>query len=380
MPRKQNRAMNLHISDFSSVLELAVTMNIAFVIADYSHSFTKAVADKVCRFDDKIKGFCNGLREKINGLRCDELKHHLVDGHSTIREVEEIKRNVNETKKDIDNKEKALTEEKDTLCQSRCFSFISLYFFLFSLLALFIPDEVQNIPFVENVWFAFISLSFLMVLLLWFCGEKDFMNSVTSNLLVSIGIFIGLLVFIPISLVVYDYSWALPSMGIRHGINTWATPILPLLNFAVYTIAIIRINKQLSRNINDGNNEFVEKINNLSAQITPHLGINRVSAGFDVERTADDVVPTVSPKTDICTPVQKPKAQVKPLEDTEARIKQILATEGACSTSKIAKKLFLNNRDVKLILSSLETRNEVCKTKEGETIFFYLNTRQTKNA
>lgn len=144
--------MDLHISDFSSVLELAVTMNIAFVIADYSHSFTKAVADKVCRFDNKIRVFCNGLRDKINVLRCDELKPHLVDGNSTLKVVEEIKRKASETRKEIDNIEKTLTNEKDTLCQSRCFSFISLYFFLFSLLALFIPSEIQDIQFIEKSW------------------------------------------------------------------------------------------------------------------------------------------------------------------------------------------------------------------------------------
>lgn len=371
--------MNLHISDFSSVLELAVTMNIAFVIADYSHSFTKAVADKVCRFDYQIKGFCNGLRDKINGLRCDELKHHLVDGHSTIMVVEEIKRNVSETKKDIDNKEKTLTEEKDALCQSRCFSFISLYFFLFSLLALFIPSEIQDIPFIENVWFVFIFLSSLMVLLLWFFGEKEFMNNVTSNLLVSIGLFMGILFLIPISLVAYDYSSVLPSMEIRHGINTWATPILPLLNFAVYTIAIIRIYRQLSKNINEGSKEIVEKINNLSAQITPHLGLNRVSAGFDVEHPTEIVKPEPHKSLDV-QPIQKQVEMIKSTEDIEARIKQVLVTDGACSISKLAKKLSLNNRDIIPIISTLVTRNEVTRKKEGKVKVFSLNIRQTQDA
>lgn len=225
-------------------------------------------------------------------------------------------------------------------------------------------------------WFVLVVLSSIMVLSLWLLGEKEYMNFITSNLLVSIMLFISLLFLIPISFVLYDYSRILPSMEICHGINTWATPILPLLNFIVYTIAIVKISMQLSKNIQKGSEEILQEIERLKNQTTPHLGLNRVSAGFDVKRTANDIVPYVQPKTVAVSPLPllKPKEKVISPEDIEARIKYILTTEGACSVSKLAKRLSLSNNNVKTVLSKLTVKGIVYKKQEGGITVFHLAT------
>lgn len=144
--------MEIHISDFSSILELSVTMNLAYVIVDYTNSFTKIIADKVCNFNERIDKFKQSLISDVVMLKIGSLKPHEVDGNSTLTQIEDLKRKENVIKNQIENAQKELLENVEELSSSKCFSFICFYLAIFGILALFVSTSIQDIPFVEQFW------------------------------------------------------------------------------------------------------------------------------------------------------------------------------------------------------------------------------------
>ena len=140
----------IFISDFSSIIELSVTMNLAYVIVDYTNSFTKIIAQKVCNFEERIEKFHDTLIGEIKSLSISNLKPHEVDGNSTLTQIEELKRKENSIITQIINAKKELLDKVEELSSSKSFSFISFYLAVFGILALFVPSNLQEIPFIYH--------------------------------------------------------------------------------------------------------------------------------------------------------------------------------------------------------------------------------------
>lgn len=92
----------LKIPDFSSVLQLAATMNMAFILAEYANSYSLLLLKKFFKFNELLEKLDMVCRSHIDANTVDSFVAHTVDGFSTQDKIEEIKRKINKKTEFLD--------------------------------------------------------------------------------------------------------------------------------------------------------------------------------------------------------------------------------------------------------------------------------------
>lgn len=165
----------MSIGDFSSLFEIAATLNIALVAVEYASVFTQTVIEKVFKFKDYIHNkFDECKSSMIDEKTLDLIEPISIEGVSTLTKIEKLKREREITSKDIENKEKQYKEDVSKRCQSRSLSSLSLWLSLYSMVALFLIGIESTYRYgAEHFWVLFSIFTILFIGVSWIFGEKE---------------------------------------------------------------------------------------------------------------------------------------------------------------------------------------------------------------
>lgn len=233
----------MELSNFATLLQLAATLNIAFIAIEYAKTFTYSLSEIVFQFKDMVKiqiDECKNILPDDESLKSLKPTRIGENGSTTLTLIEKVKVETFRLRDSLDQEEKK-TESRN-LFEFKSLSAVSLYLFLFCLLSLF----CSSICLSENklahhfFWITFSSLSFLYVLFIWVFGEKEykkckFMNSFLSSFKYNIIVFFVILI-VSLTLLLSISSDALFSLLDQ---NCWKgitilTSLITFANFVVF--------------------------------------------------------------------------------------------------------------------------------------------------
>lgn len=162
----------MYISDFSALLELAATLNIAFVAVEYAKAYTIMLAEKVFKFQDFIVCSFNECK-LIDRETLNHLNPVIIAGNSTFAEIEKVKRDQEILAVDIEKTKNDLSGQIHVLCETRSFSTLSLWLFLYCTFALFYAGLEQFYATTPVFWALFTFFTLIYVCLGWSFGECE---------------------------------------------------------------------------------------------------------------------------------------------------------------------------------------------------------------
>ncbi len=280
----------MELDSFSAVLQLAATLNIAFVAVEYAKGYTNVLSNKLFQLPLKVDTTFKPLIEKLPDKETLEtLIPHIVDGRSTSSVIEKIKREREKIVEKIDASKNQLNNEITDLCQSKSFSFLSLYFFFYSLLALFIAGISPD--YCKSIWTAFTALSTTLMVLGWIKGEweKQWNLLDFSSLGHSLSYF--LLNFgLSIPCCIFSY----PESSIWWPITIAFSACLPFLSFIVFFFKIKRKIRKIKAKIQKEADNFDEEVNQIASETQNIIGSCKIGDYLSTQERVTDQEPDLS--------------------------------------------------------------------------------------
>lgn len=245
------------LNDFTSMFEVAVTLNLAFVAVEYANSYTNLLAKHVYKLHDKITKVFADCINIVDEDSVNSLRGNTVDGNNTILMVEELKRNYNKLKEEADNLKNNHLSVVNEKCHFKCFAFISLYLGLYSLTALMMAGIGSND--ISNLfWIIYSALSVLSIVVYTIFVYNSIYPTKTNSLVSCIWMFI-ILHGISWGIVWAIYSYNLELMNLILSSYNWVVPISSLLPFCNF-ISFALIMKRRSINLYDEAKRTVEDL------------------------------------------------------------------------------------------------------------------------
>lgn len=249
----------MHINDFNSLIQLAATLSIAFVVVEYAKSYTGIIARNIFKFQDKLQKAIDKCLSHIDKDTINGLKEAILDGRSIKGEIERVKRESEKLSRELENSKKELDKTIMKKCESQSFSFISLYLFFFSLAALFIAG-IKESDYIYKLWFIFSVISGVFIIFSWCFGEKTKGNYtlIYNSLKKCVYFFVCILAFSCI-VAFLPWLWFIDVAKYSWSVVIIFTTLLPYMNFVIFAFMI----KKKSTHIN---HEIDSKINSLEAR------------------------------------------------------------------------------------------------------------------
>lgn len=284
----------MNVCDFSALLQLCAGLSIALVAVEYSKTYTYILSKKVFKFGDIIKQSFKNIEDSISG-DLETLSHIepvLIDGKSTSNQIEKVRRNYEKLQDRIPETMKHLKNEAYNECESKSFSALSLWSFLYCVIALFLsgiimPNFVDHIKLIWCFLTVFTSLYFIIG---WLKGEKkeqwklcDF-----SGLSHTILWFSFIFIF-SCFLGIIMKNWVEESVNleIRHVIWILLLIISVLLGYTNFIVFFIKIRTKASyirKVIDQKTSEIQNEYNILKVEVDSLTKVNEVKSKLFVEK------------------------------------------------------------------------------------------------
>jgi hypothetical protein len=97
------------LSEFTSLIQLSATLNIAFVAVEYAKSFAHAISTQVFKFHILIKTTFDNTKDLIvDQTTLDAIVPIDINGISTSMQIEDVRRRMEILKEEIDSSESNL--------------------------------------------------------------------------------------------------------------------------------------------------------------------------------------------------------------------------------------------------------------------------------
>lgn len=165
------------INDFSPMIELAVTLNIAFVAVEYVKSYTNAVCNQLFNFGQFLKdayGECKSLL--VDDITLNSIRVSDINGKSIASEIEKAKITREKISNDINYELQCFKLKVEKVCQSKCISSVSLWLFLYGLSFLFCMglDSIVEEECIKMFILWLTIFTFVYTILGWSIGEKGY--------------------------------------------------------------------------------------------------------------------------------------------------------------------------------------------------------------
>ena len=266
------------LSDFSPMIELAVTLNIAFVAVEYVKSYTNAVCNQLFNFAEYLKQSF----DECKSLLVDEITLHSIpnteiNGKSIVGQVEQAKISREKITSDINNELTNFQIKIENVCQSKSISAVSFWMFFYGLSCLFcmgiisISKEEQLELFI--LWQTFFTIIYSIVG--WLIGEKGYKNccfNFTSLRHALVSYIIGLVLSL-----FFTYFGYLHEMCIKIFPVICIFSVLYMYSNFVVSSCIIwfrasKVKKEIKTNVD----EYKVKCNNLKDDVNKLLTVHEV--------------------------------------------------------------------------------------------------------
>ena len=168
------------INDFSPMIELAVTLNIAFVAVEYVKSYTNAVCNQLFNFGQFLKdayGECKSLL--VDDITLNSIRVSDINGKSIASEIEKAKITREKITSEINDDLQSFKLKVEKVCQSKCISSVSLWLFLYGLSFLFCMglDSIVEEECIKMFILWLTIFTFVYTILGWSIGEKGYKKS-----------------------------------------------------------------------------------------------------------------------------------------------------------------------------------------------------------
>ena len=174
----------MHLDSFSTLFEIAATLNMAYIAVDYSTAFTISVAKNIFKFHDKISQGIVRCKNHIDEATINNISDVNLNGHSISHKIEKVKIDCSKLSKEIKTLKTELIRNVQEKCKLTCFSSICLHLFLYCIVACFVMGYSEQSS--SIYWSFFIGLSIIYTGLMFYFGELrgklvDFFQSVKWN-------------------------------------------------------------------------------------------------------------------------------------------------------------------------------------------------------
>lgn len=284
--------MLLELSNFSTLFEIAATLNVAFIAVEYSTSYTIAVARNVFKFFDKIEQGISKCKNHIDDDTINGLNDVLVNGHSISHKIEKAKRESVVLKRDIKNLKELLCSSIKDKCRLKCFSMICLHLFLYCLVAC-LTMAYDNWEVSKLFWMFFSILSIVYVSATFRFGEIKgqaswlFQNVKNSTIAFFVIFTIGLIC-----------AWLLQDDLLQYIPTVWntvavLTSIYPFIFFILFILVLRKNSKEINDDIDLKTSELERKCAQLEKDVKQLSSIHQISIEVDglAEQTAIPLPP-----------------------------------------------------------------------------------------
>lgn len=265
----------LSLSGFSSVIELATTLNIAFVAIEYVKTYTKVLCNQV--FD--LKQFIQrAFQECVSGLpdsgTLATIPHITINEHNTDELVEKLKRDCELLLKEINNTKELHEEKVDEVCEAKNVSSISLFLFFVGVGGLILSGfEADYQSMTRCLWSILFAFSLLYCIVGWgvsestkyrFCNFESLRHAIISFLIVLV-------------LSLFTLRWYNVIDSVVLLIWNWLLPISVLFSFSNFIIASGKIwykARKAKVEVQNSKKQLITKCNKLSIQVKGIISVN----------------------------------------------------------------------------------------------------------
>lgn len=277
------------LSDFSPMIELAVTLNIAFVAVEYVKSYTNAVCNQLFNFAKFLKESfeeCKSLL--VDEITLNSIRDSKINGISIAGEIEKAKIAREKISNEISNELQSFKIKIGNVCQSKSISSVSLWLFLYGLSDLFCMGISSIIE--ENHVALFISwltiFTVLYTILGWIVGEKGYKMcclDFTSlrHALCSFLIGLCLSIILTCSGVLYE------KLTLHFSFTLVVSVLYMYSNFVVSSIMIWNRASMVKKEIRINANKYKDKCNVLQRDVNQLLAIHEVE--LKIEKNSESI-------------------------------------------------------------------------------------------
>lgn len=254
--------------NYSSLLELAAGLNVAYIAVDYSmNGYTNILSNKFFEFPEKIKNafatsesiLCEkktleSLKETGGGIKNLEFKKEVgINIEKSIRDFEKLEEKIRNTKIELNN-----DIQKD--CESKNFSSLSFCMFLFCIISLFLSGFYSTIDKQFNFFLELFNavLGIFLFVYIFVGWVKNNNTQIKTRILTfdysklnhSLIYFLSVLVLsLTASCLIQNYDYII-SISIIYWINTFLV-IFPFLNFIAFVFIIRKKGKFITTKISN---------------------------------------------------------------------------------------------------------------------------------
>ena len=253
------------VSEFTSIFELAAGLNAAFVVVEYSKSFSKQLYKNAFKFDKHIDDEICSPQDLIDEETLKGLESVKCGEGETGQLIEKIRRDKEKLAKFIKGERESLKAKAKQTCELRTHSGLSLLNFLFCLFVLLLsPLEGLHATFTQYLLMSTSLLIIIAQIICWAADAKDkkikLFNSLTNSAIQAIVLFlIGCSMSLIAYVVLQKYSISWKFNDTLYLFLLYSCSILPFLNFGVFTIIFKKRLKGVQDEIKDSKDKVSEK-------------------------------------------------------------------------------------------------------------------------
>lgn len=244
----------LNITDFTSALELAATLNMAFILAEYANSYSLLVLKKFFKFNEMLDRLDKACRSHIDTNTVESLVAHTIDGYSTQDRIEDIKRKISKKSDSLDKSKQDFHKRFEKDCNAKSFSYISLYMALYCISSLLLAKFTELYVWVFLSWgiFTIISLFWMIATFWWGEHEHNWLKVNYCSLKSCTKSYLWIVLTSVVLTLIVQHNF--PTFNLhQHPVGEWivvlSTIILPYLGFIVFVYKVWNVGKHIVEDI-----------------------------------------------------------------------------------------------------------------------------------
>lgn len=244
----------LNITDFTSALELAATLNMAFILAEYANSYSLLVLKKFFKFNEMLERLDKVCRSHIDTNTVESFVAHTVDGYSTQDRIEDIKRKISKKSDSLDKSKQDFQTRFEKDCNAKSFSYISLYMALYCISSLLLAKFTELYVWAFLSWgiFTTISLFWMIATFWWGEHENNWLKVNYCSLKSCTKSYIWIVLTSVVLTLIVQHNF--PTFNLhQYPVGEWivvlSTIVLPYLGFIVFVYKVWNVGKHIVEDI-----------------------------------------------------------------------------------------------------------------------------------
>ncbi len=279
----------MELNDFSALLDVGVTLNIAFVAIEYVKSYTRVLCNQVFKLQDAIEESFNDCMNKL--VDEDTLTHirpltigtHNTKTHNTNYLIEDAKRTREKLKKEITDRKEELLKKIEIVCEAKNVSAVSLWLFFFGLAGLFLCGYDKATMMANHRYWSFLSFFTLAYSITGWLSSPAGHNNLFLDFSSLRHTIIWFSISVAVCFVLTASSWL--SSIIEQGWNVILISSLIILysNFIASVVKVWRKAKIARKEVKESSETIQKECDKLQKKVNGLISTNEICNQLEVE-------------------------------------------------------------------------------------------------